>query len=85
MKKLSLRRFLKRPVDVSILDDWAKMANDLAKTAIIVAVSSVFVPNLYSTGFRLFAFLSLTFLSALLIAGSVHFRQLIAERKEELK
>lgn len=83
MEKLSLRRFIKRPVDISILESWAKMCDDLAKTAIIGTFGSIFFTDKFGTAFKIFSFFGLYGAFLILMLCSIHLRQLIVERKEK--
>lgn len=83
MKKFSLRCFLKRPVDISILESWAKMCDDLAKTAILGTFGSIFFTNQFGTAFKILSFFGLYGAFFFLMLCSIHLRQLIVERQEK--
>lgn len=83
MEKFSLRRFIKRPVDISILESWAKMCDDLAKTAILGIFGSMFFADEFGIFFKIFSFIGLLGAFVILMLSSIHFRQLIVEHKEK--
>ncbi|OZN25710.1 hypothetical protein CFY87_00355 [Actinobacillus seminis] len=74
-------RLFKPPFEISTLEAWSKMSDDIAKVAIL-AVPVMLYSN-YSLGFRIFNIVLLSVVVMAFLTVGRYFRQVIIRLSEE--
>ncbi|WP_249960604.1 hypothetical protein [Histophilus somni] len=74
-------RLFKPPFEISTLEAWSKMSDDIAKVAIL-AVPVMLYSN-YSLGFRIFNIVLLSVVVLAFLTVGRYFRQVIIRLSEE--
>lgn len=74
-------RLFKPPFEISTLEAWSKMSDDIAKVAILAVPVMLYSDN--SLGFRIFNIALLSVVALTFLAVGRYFRQVIIRLSEE--